>query len=61
MSFLSKKSKFELLLDIYKDPDRKSIYKILTELLSLSLYYRVIPTHYFAYYLFKKNTTNIKD
>ena len=61
MSFISKKSKIELLLDIYKDPDRKSIYKILIELLSLTLYHGVIPTHYFAYFLFKKNTTNIKD
>lgn len=61
MSHHLSKSKIELLKDLYKDPDRKPIYKMVTELLSLGQYHRDIPRHYFSRFLFKKNITNIKD
>lgn len=61
MSYSSKITKKELLVNLYKDPDRKSLYKIFKELIALTFYYRDVPRHYFSKFLFKKNIINIKD
>lgn len=58
---LIQKSNTKLLIDLLKDPDRKSILKITAEIISLFYLYRCIPRHYFSRYLFKKDRTNIKD
>jgi len=61
MTVHNKVPKLKLFLDILRDPDRKPMVTILSELFSLSLYYRKFPRHYFSRYLFKKGKTNIKD
>lgn len=50
-----------LLIELLNDPDRKSIFKIIEEVLFLSGRFRRFPRHYFSRYLFKKDKTNIKD
>lgn len=50
-----------LIKDIIKDPDRKPVIKIISEILSLTFYHRSFPRHYFARYLFKMDRTNIRD
>jgi len=54
-------SKINLFKEIYKDPDRKPIFKIISEVLSLAIYHRCIPRLYFSRYLFKVGRTNIKN
>jgi hypothetical protein len=54
-------SKIDLIIDLLKDPDRKSLLKIISEVVYLFCIYRELPVHYFSRYLFKKDTTNIKD
>ena len=61
MTVHNKVPKLKLFLEILRDPDRKPMVTILSELFSLSLYYRKFPRHYFSRYLFKKGKTNIKD
>ena len=56
-----KRKSSELLTELLKDPDRKSIFNIVTDLLSLTFYHGSFPRHYFSRYLFKKGRTNIKD
>ena len=56
-----KKSKIDLLFEVYKDPDRKPFLKILSELFTLTIYHKSLPRYYFSRYLFKKGKTNIKD
>jgi|WetSurMetagenome_2_1015567.scaffolds.fasta_scaffold02250_6 hypothetical protein len=51
----------KLLIELIKDPDRKSIPRIIWESLNLLFYYKSIPRIYFSRYLFKKGMTNIKD
>jgi hypothetical protein len=61
MAKLSELSNVALFKDLLKDPDRKSITRIIYELFYLLIIYREIPVHYFSRYLFKKQITNIKD
>lgn len=51
----------KLLIELLKDPDRKSISRIMAEIISLAYLNKSIPRHYFTRYLFKKNRTNIRD
>lgn len=55
MNAVYRKNRISILFDIFKDPDRKSIIKILTELLKLTIIHKEIPGHYFSGYLFKRN------
>ena len=50
-----------MFVEIIKDPERKSLFRIIYELFFLCCIYRELPTHYFGRYLFKKNTTNIRE
>jgi hypothetical protein len=56
-----KKSKRVLIQELIADPDRKTILNIMSDILSLTLYHKSFPKHYFSRYLFKKGRTNIKD
>lgn len=49
------------LLEVMRDPDRKSIFTIVYETVTLLFIYREIPVHYFTRYLFKKEITNFRD
>lgn len=51
----------ELIKQFMKDPERKSLPKIVTELAYLTLTFKTLPRHYFSRLLFKKDRTNIKD
>lgn len=44
-----------------KDPERKSTFTIIQELIILLFVYKEIPVHYFSRYLFKKEVTNFRD
>jgi hypothetical protein len=55
------KSNMELLNELLKDPERKSLLKISYELIILLFTYREMPIHYFSRYIFKKKTRNYKD
>ncbi len=61
MAKLSELSYLAIFKDLLKDPDRKSIFRIIYELFYLLIIYREIPVHYFSRFLFKKQITNIKD
>jgi hypothetical protein len=61
MAQLNNVSKIKLLLELLKDPDRKSILVIIKDIFSLTIYCREFPRHYFSRYLFKKGRSNIKD
>jgi hypothetical protein len=50
-----------LISDLLKDPDRKPIFKIVSELVYLAGKHGRFPRHYFSRYLFKKERTNIND
>lgn len=52
---------FRLALIIYKDPRRKSLLRILREMLELTVINRAIPIYYLSRFLYKKETTNYKD
>jgi hypothetical protein len=54
-------SNYTLFIDLLKDPDRKSLPRILREILLLSFYHCSPPQHYFSRYLFKKGAINVKD
>jgi len=56
-----KVSKYKLLLELIKDPDRKPFPVIFRDLVTLSIFYRKFPSHYFSRFLFKKGRSNIKD
>jgi len=55
------KSNLELINELLKDPERKSLIKISYELIVLLFTNREIPIHYFSRYVFKKQTKNFKD
>ena len=55
------RSQTGIIKDVLSDPDRKHIPAMLWELMGLLLYYREIPVHYIARYLFKKDARNIYD
>jgi hypothetical protein len=61
MANYKERSNLLLLVDIIKDPDRKSIPRIIIEFFSVLFYYREIPVHYFSRYLFKRGATGIKN
>ncbi len=61
MAQKAKKPIIKLLLELYHDPDRKPGIVILKDLVSLTLYHRTLPRHYFSRYLFKKDRLNIRD
>jgi hypothetical protein len=56
-----RRSKIEFLGELIKDPDRKSLFRMIYEFVYLMMIYKEIPNHYFSRYLFKKGITNIKD
>lgn len=61
---MTKKSELsivDLILELLKDSDRKSISRMVAEICYLAFNYRCIPTYYFSRYLFKKERTNILD
>lgn len=61
MTKLVKKSAKELLTELYRDPERKSFFRIITDLIILAFYHKGFPRLYFSRYLFKKGKNNIKD
>lgn len=61
MISFAKKSKLTLFSEILKDPESKSVIRILYEIFVLMIYQKNFPRHYFSKYLFKKNITNIRD
>lgn len=61
MISFAKKGKLTLVSEILKNPESKSVIKILYEIFVLMLYQKKFPRHYFSKYFFKKNITNIKD
>lgn len=61
MSSTAKLSTLSLAIQLLKDPDRKSIFKIACEVVWLWLLSREVPRHYFSRYLFKKSRKNVND
>jgi hypothetical protein len=61
MAQVHKVPRIKLLLELLKDPDRKSVLVIIKDIFLLTIYYRKFPSHYFSRYLFKKGKSNIKD
>jgi len=51
----------QLIQQLLKDPDRKSIMRMMGELIYLAFIFKTIPRHYFSRFLFKKSRTNIRD
>jgi Sugar-transfer associated ATP-grasp len=49
----------KLTLELLRDPERKSILKIIGELIRLLVLYKEMPTHYFSRYLFKRKIVNV--
>lgn len=56
-----RRTKKEFFIDLIKDPERKSLFRMGFEFFYLFLVYREIPKHYFSRYLFKKGITNIRN
>jgi hypothetical protein len=61
MNKLKKLNDFQLFAELIKDPDRKSVIRMISEIVYLIIIRGNFPRHYFSKYLFKKNITNIKD
>jgi len=57
----SKLSAGQLLLELLKDPERKSIGAMIVELIYLAIIYGELPKHYFSRYLFKRDATAIRS
>lgn len=57
----SQLSLWELIVQLYRDPERKSILRMAAEIIYLTLKFRSIPRHYFSRFLFKKDRVNISD
>jgi len=51
----------QLIGQLLKDPDRKSIIRMTAELLYVWAVFKTLPQHYFSRFLFKRNRTNIMD
>ena len=51
---------WKIFLEILKDPERKSILRMIFEFFYLFILYKELPSHYIGRFLFKKGTTNIK-
>jgi hypothetical protein len=56
-----KLSKAKLFYEIYKDPERKSLVQMFTEIIYLAFLNKTIPRIYFSNYLFKKGMENIEN
>jgi len=56
-----KLSKIDLFKEIFKDPDRKTLLKIIVEIFTLTFNNKGFPRYYFSRYLFKKDRENIMD
>jgi hypothetical protein len=56
-----RRTKKEFLIELIKDQERKSLFRMIYEFGYLFLIYKEIPRHYFSRYLFKKGITNLKD
>ena len=56
-----KRSNLNLLIELFKDSDRKSLFRMMYELVVLLIKYREIPVHYFSRFLFKKRIINFRD
>lgn len=54
-------TKGQYLKDLIKDPERKSLFRMLYEFVYLFIYHRELPRQYFSSYLYKKGKTNILD
>jgi hypothetical protein len=54
-------SKIRFLFELMRDPERKSILKMISEMIYLGFVHKDYPGHYFSRYLFKKGKTNILD
>lgn len=50
-----------MLIEIFRDPERKSVPVIIRDLLTLFFRQRELPVHYFSRYLYKKRVRNILD
>ncbi len=61
MTDIRKRTRFEQLKEILRDPERKSIMLMAYELFYLTLLHKELPVHYFSRYLFKNGTSNIKE
>ncbi|HKK43685.1 MAG TPA: sugar-transfer associated ATP-grasp domain-containing protein [Bacteroidales bacterium] len=61
MAAYVERSAVSLCLEILKDPDRKSLVRIIYEAICLMFVQRELPVHYFSRYLFKKHVRNIRD
>lgn len=57
----SRRTTTSLIVEFFKDPDRKSLFKIIYEVIYLFFIFGSFPRHYFGRYLFKKEKTNIRD
>lgn len=55
----TKLSKARLFYEIYKDPERKPLAQMLTEIGYLTFFNKAVPRVYFSRYLFKKGKENI--
>ncbi len=55
------RSPASLYLEILRDPERKSFFRMMFEAISLMFLQRELPVHYFSRYLFKKRVKNIWD
>jgi hypothetical protein len=51
----------ELIMQLYRDPERKSVMRMVYELVYLTFKFRTIPRHYFSRFLFKQDRVNIDD
>lgn len=61
MTRSQKLNPYTLLIELARDSERKSLVRIIAEVLYLYLVYREVPHHYFSRYLFKKGATNIRN
>jgi hypothetical protein len=61
MPKIIERTSMDFFIALIKDPDRKSIFRMVYELLILLYVYKEIPVHYFSRYLFKKEKTNFRD
>jgi len=52
-------SPVKICIELLRDPERKSLIRILFECVHLMLRYQVFPSYYFSRYLFKKDKRNV--
>jgi hypothetical protein len=61
MNKIGEPRQIDFFIALMKDPDRKSLFRIVYESFILLFYYKEIPVHYFSRYLFKNYITNFRD